>query len=351
MNKSTQDYFIERAEARMNQSHQSMNRYVREINLAYKKAISELDDDIKKMVDKFSVDGELTVAEAREMLNTRLSDSQYRELKKKVDKISDETVKKKLLNKLNSQAYRARITVKEALKEDIRIRMSILSETQLETSKSAFLSVIDETYYRSLYDLQRGIGYGFNVSMMNEKIIKTVLNGVWSGKHYSKRIWSNTNVLSDKLYQTILSGFMSGKPYRMIARELDHLSKVGQYASNRLIRTECSYMVNQSELEAYKEAEIDKYKFVATLDLRTSKACQKADGKVVEVAKGKPGDIENPLPPMHPYCRSFTISYINDDWLRGAKRRAKNPVTGEYQLIPARMGYAEWKRTYVGERV
>ena len=349
MNKTSEEYFMLRAEARTKKLHGSLDSYVVDINKAYKKAINDINEDIKKMIDRFSINESITSEQAFEMLNTKLTNDEIMKLKEQVKLIKDEKVRKKLLTQINSQAYRARITIKEGIKQDIQIKMNILCEKEIETSEKAFLNVIEESYYRSLFDLQKGIGYGFNVSMMNEKIIRTITENVWSGKHYSSRIWFNTTKLSEELTETITSGFMSGKPYKAMAQELQHLSKVGQYAANRLIRTEASYMVNQAELVAYKEAEISKYKFVATLDLKTSKTCQDVDGKIVEVSKGKAGDKENPLPPMHPYCRSFTISYIDDNWLRGAKRRAKNPKTGEYQLVPARMGYAEWKRIYIGD--
>ena len=47
----------------------------------------------------------------------------------------------------------------------------------------------------------------------------------------------------------------------------------------------------------------------ATLDNRTSDACQELDGKVIAVSKAVVGLN---YPPLHPYCRSTTIPYFED---------------------------------------
>ena len=50
---------------------------------------------------------------------------------------------------------------------------------------------------------------------------------------------------------------------------------------------------------------------------------------------------------MHPWCRSTTISVIDEDELKNMKRRAYNPETGRTELVPASMTYEEWYKKYV----
>ena len=52
-------------------------------------------------------------------------------------------------------------------------------------------------------------------------------------------------------------------------------------------------------------------------------------------------------PPMHPYCRSTTISVIDDKILRNMKRSAYNPETGRTEMVPADMTYEQWYEKYV----
>lgn len=97
-----------------------------------------------------------------------------------------------------------------------------------------------------------------------------------------------------------------------------------------------------SEIESYKETGIKKYRFLATLDIKTSEVCRNMDGKEFDVDKAVPG--EN-LPPLHPWCRSTTISTMNKQVMDKLQRRARDPVTGKTYLIPANMNYNEWIKT------
>ena len=119
---------------------------------------------------------------------------------------------------------------------------------------------------------------------------------------------------------------------------------VGAMQARRLVRTESCYVANQAEMESYKECDIEKYRFVATLDLRTSDICQELDSKVFEVTKQQPGVN---CPPMHPNCRSTTIAEFDTDVMAGMQRRARNPITGKNELVPADMTYKEWYEKYV----
>lgn len=105
------------------------------------------------------------------------------------------------------------------------------------------------------------------------------------------------------------------------------------------------------ELLSYEEADIEKYIFVAVLDKRTSRICQEHDNQVYDRDKAVPGVN---CPPMHPWCRSTTVAYDEDADYSKLKRRARNPVTGKTELVPADMTYKEWYSKYVakdGEKV
>ena len=52
--------------------------------------------------------------------------------------------------------------------------------------------------------------------------------------------------------------------------------------------------------------DVKKYKYLATLDGRTSDICRALDGQVFEVGKG-------PVPPMHINCRSQRVPYEEDE--------------------------------------
>jgi SPP1 gp7 family putative phage head morphogenesis protein len=75
-----------------------------------------------------------------------------------------------------------------------------------------------------------------------------------------------------------------------------------------LTRTATTNVLNSAKHEVYKRNEIERYQYVAILDKKTTKICQKLDGKVFRM-----DDPTAPRPPQHYQCRSSTIPIFSDD--------------------------------------
>ncbi len=99
-----------------------------------------------------------------------------------------------------------------------------------------------------------------------------------------------------------------------------------------------SYVSNAVVSEGYKEADIEKYRFLATLDSRTSEKCAELDGKVFRLADKKVGTN---FPPIHPFCRSTTLAEFGEETLQKLERRARDK-DGKVMKVPADMTYKEW---------
>lgn len=343
MKKRSNHYWEQRANSRMASYHRNSDETISKINKAYDKAIADINSDINKIFNKYAMEYKLSKTEARQLLNSYIHAKDLKSIRDKIKYIQDEDLKNYLMAQLNYSPYKARITRLEALKESIYINTKLLSQEELKLSTSDYIDNIKEAYYRNIFDIQKGIGLGFTFSEMPIDFIEEVLRNKWSGKNYSQRIWNNSDVLADRLEEVITSGLMSGKSSKRMAKELDDLSNYGKFASERLIRTETTYVTNMAEIESYKECDIEKCVFLATLDLRTSKICRSMDGKVLIVGKAKPGVN---LPPLHPFCRSTTIAYLGKGTLETLQRRARDPVTGKNYIIN-NMNYNEWYDKFV----
>ncbi len=340
-------YWEDRANERMSNYHKNADETVFKINNAYDAAIEDINKEINKIFYKFQSDSGLSIEEAKALLNSNISASELEDIKSKINGIQDKELKKYLMAELNAKAYKARMTRLEAIKESIKVNSAKVAEVQLKDGQKSFINTINDAYYKNIFDTQKGTGLGFDFSSMPVDRIEEILKNNWSGKNYSERVWNNTEALAQKLEETITDGLMQGKGSRKMAAEIEDLSDYGKMAGERLIRTETTYVANAAEMESYKECDIDKYVFVATLDLRTSDICREHDGKIIEVKKGVSGDN---LPPLHPYCRSTTIAYMGEEWYKNLKRRARDPETGKTYTVPGNMNYNEWyKKNVVGK--
>ena len=50
-------------------------------------------------------------------------------------------------------------------------------------------------------------------------------------------------------------------------------------------------------------------------------------------------------PPFHPWCRSVTVPYFDDEFSLG--ERAARDEDGKTYYVPADMTYKEWQRSFV----
>jgi SPP1 gp7 family putative phage head morphogenesis protein len=101
-----------------------------------------------------------------------------------------------------------------------------------------------------------------------------------------------------------------------------------------LVRTSINQVANTASQQMY-EANQDitqRYRYVATLDTRTSAICAALDGREFEYGKG-------PEPPQHFNCRSTTVPVIDPDILPPSTTATRASKDGQ---VPINQSYGEW---------
>lgn len=312
----------------------------------YQEAKTYLDKEINKIFDKFQRDYGLSQVDARQVLKNMKDKKNLNELRKVLEARPNDPNIQRLLADLDSPAYSFRMKRLERLSDDLdRMRESIYHSEK--TGSDAFYSdLMKDSYYKATFDLQQQTGLAYGFSGLPESEIKHLQSFSWvgDGSTYSTDIWKNTGKLTSSIKDELLISLMTGRDTRETAQAIAERFNVGQNDARRLVRTESAFFHNQMELLSYEEADIEKYIFVAVLDKRTSRICQEHDNQVYDRDKAVPGVN---CPPMHPWCRSTTVAYDEDADYSKLKRRARNPVTGKTELVPADMTYKEWYSKYV----
>ena len=137
--------------------------------------------------------------------------------------------------------------------------------------------------------------------------------------------------------------FNSKGNVRQIAMAGGNATKAANYQIMTIVRTSLNQVSNVAAQQVYK-ANPDatkKYRYLATLDSRTSSRCRLLDQQVFEYGKG-------PEPPQHFNCRSRTVAEIDYDNLsrvfgrkiEAPRRRGFRP--SESGLVPAGQPYGTW---------
>jgi len=161
---------------------------------------------------------------------------------------------------------------------------------------------------------------------------------------------------AERFSQVVRQGLLTGEPTPDIAKRLIGSLQFGEEAKTAkqlvaaggqatavadnqvitLVRTSINQVANTASQQVY-EANQDitpRYRYVATLDTRTSAICRALDGQEFPYGKG-------PTPPQHFNCRSTTVPVIDYKELGFTPPPAGTRSSADGQ-VPANTTYGKW---------
>lgn len=284
------NYWEKRSTELMKRLEKGTESTINSLIQAYEYATKNINKEIARIFKNYAKDDVLTKEVLNQMLNKKETEIHYKNLLKVINNnIKDEDIKKKLIAKYNAPAYSYRISRYQALQENINIELKKLANIEQQITEIRYVDTIKEGYYHNMYDIQKGTGLGFSFSQIDNKTINLLLNENWTNNaNFSKRIWNNNEKLGNYLRRQLTADTMSGKSIQKIASELSNYMNVGLYNATTLVRTEVNHFANEAEMLTYEELDIDKYRFIATLDIRTCEHCASLDNKEFNVKDRKP---------------------------------------------------------------
>lgn len=314
------------------------------VNRMYADTFNELQQQIRKIFEKFTLDAGISASDAIKLLNREQTKDMRDMLLRMYRNTDDAKLKQELLNSLKAPAYAYRISRAEALKDLIYYEAHMCGYNTEKILTNRLINTYKESYYRTTYNTQVGTCLHYNFNKLSNPAVRAAISQDWKGSNYSKRIWKNTDKLAESLERIIKSGILSGQSQRKMVAAIKQEMDSSTYMADRLIRTEVSYICGQGRLLSYKRAGIKRYIYIATLDLRTSEICRSLDHKIFSV---EDAEVGKNFPPMHPNCRSVDGAYIDGKDVSNLKRGARDPATGKTMIVPYNMTYKEWYDTYV----
>ena len=316
----------------------------KQLDEIHKLASRHITSKIDQIFESYRRDHGLTEDEAARVLANVKDLSDIRELKLALQNTTDSEEIRQLLILLDSAPYASRIERYEALQREVDNLPTRLYKAENEASRAFYDEFIPDAYYHSIFDLQQQSGVAFAFNRIDPEEIRAIQQTPWLGANYSERIWGNTQALANELQKQLAVSLLTGRSAHETAEVINAQFGKGSYNSRRLVRTEASHFHAEMEALAYEEAEVERYRLVAVLDLRTSSVCREHDGEVYLVSERVEGKN---YPPLHPWCRTVTIALDDDEWLAKATRSARDPVTGKTIQVPASMTYKDWYEKYV----
>ena len=341
----SRQYWENRQAQRMFEYMELSEDAAKEISKYYRNSSLYINNKLDEIFTRYQNKFDLGEEEARNLLNMLDDPTSIDDLIKKLKSNLTTEERKNLLAMLEAPAYRTRLNRLQELQKEIDKLMENVYKQEKEISTRNYINVAKESYNKSMFDVQQQT-YGFPFSTLDKSDFNRVLGSKWSGANFSERIWANTQEVAKTLKEELIVSLMTGRKESDVAKIITNRFAVGNNQARRLVRTESCFVVGEMQAQAYDDAGIEKYRFVATLDMDTSKQCRALDGKVFELSKR---EIGKNYPPIHPWCRSTTICNIDEEALSKIERIARDPETGETYKVPANMTYDEWYKKYAEE--
>lgn len=278
------EYWKRRAEANMDGVQRGAEQRLARLGRAYHQAARELEGEVQRILGTYAKRFDLTPEEAAAALREPADEE--------------------------SRAYGYRVSRAEALEKAIRERLNGLG-ARLERETAAQREWTASKSYQSARKMMRDMTGGVvSQAVPDLQGLLRAMDTAWSGRNYSARIWRNTDHLAQMLEDEIEAAFLSGKSVRRMANVIMDRFGVGYRAAECLVRTETSYVQNQTAAQSYRDAGCTDYEILTASDRRTCSRCAAQNGKRYPFTAMQAG--EN-APPFHPNCRCTILPVVGEE--------------------------------------
>lgn len=348
---NSQEYWKNRAILKENRLKNRTDSFLKDLEKGYKTSLQELEKDLEKWYTKYAKEDGITLG----MAKAALGPSDRREYQMSITDILAGSGNEDLSSEHKKKYFKERITRLESLRLQMEARISMIGKSESLDMYEHLKDNYRESSYESTYNLYndlipenlRSPGVVVNetplfmvlsFAILNDSAVETAVMSPWSGKSFSERIWRNNRKLIKEVRDVLTVGITQGHSIEKMSRKLSKRMDVGYNRAVTLIRTEANFVMEEATFNMYDAAGLEQYKYLATLDSKTSLVCRELDAKIFFVKDKKVGINCNP---MHPRCRSTTIPYF-PEYEDDEGTRIARDINGRNYKVPSTINYKQW---------
>ncbi len=336
-------YWQKRFEMLEDARNKTAMQTVRSVTPAFDKAQAQIEKEINAWYARFAKNNEISLQEAKKLLNTRELKEFRWDVQEYIKYGRQNALDQAWMKELENASARFHISRLEALKIRTQNAAERAFGNELDQLDSMAAKIYTDDYYHTAYEIQRGLGIGWDVGQIDQRRLDSIVSKPWTTdkQTFSDRIWKSKTQLLDSLHTELTQMCVLGKTPDQAINVISKRMNVSKGQAGRLVMTEAAYFGSAAQKDCFNDLDVEKFEVVATLDSKTSDICQQMDGKVFDMKDFQAGVT---APPFHCWCRSCTVPWFedNDDGMRAAR-----DAEGNTYYVPADMTYQDWKKTFV----
>ena len=182
---------------------------------------------------------------------------------------------------------------------------------------------------------------GTMITLPNGQVVEKAFRGIAvdQAERFSQVVRNGllTGETTPSIVKRLIGNLQFGEEAKTVRQLVAAGGQATAVADNQimsLVRTSINQVANSASMAVY-EANQDiskKYRYIATLDSRTSSICRALDNREFEYGKG-------PTPPQHFGCRSTIVAVIDPDILPPSTIAKRASADGP---VPINTSYGQW---------
>lgn len=341
------NYWQKRFQAIEEMNNKHAKETVQSITPAFDQAQAQIQKEINAWYARFAKNNQISLQEAKKLLTTRELKEFHWDVEEYIKYGQQNAIDQQWMKQLENASARFHVSRLEALKIRTQNAAERAFGNEVDQIDQMAARVYMDDYYHTAYEIQRGLGVGFDVSQIDQRKLDTLVSKPWTAdnKTFKDRIWtSKTSMISElhnQMTRMCILGTSPDEAIREMEKFVDKKFDNARMAAGRLVMTESAFFASAAQKDCFEDLDVEKYEIVATLDSHTSDICQNLDGKVFDMKDFQAGVT---APPFHVWCRSCTCPWFEDN---DDGQRAARDADGQTYYVPASMKYGDWKKSFV----
>lgn len=344
MGERTSEYWQERFRQMEESQHDTSVRTVQEIEQEFRRAEQALDGKINAWYQRFAANNGISMVEARRLLNSDELEEFRWDVQDYIKYGRENGINQQWAKQLENASAKVHISRLEALKVQTQQEIEKLYGNYHDSIDEHIANLYTSGYYHTAYEVQRGIGVGWQMQSFNPEKVNDIIHKPWAvdGRNFSERIWTDKTKLINNMHDSLTRMCITGESPDRAIREISQNMKVSRSQAARIVQTESAAFSAKAQETCFSDLDVEEFEVVETLDSHTCPTCGEMDGKHFPMKDYKIGVT---VPPFHPNCRGCTCPYFNDEFTTG--ERVARGADGKKYYVPENTTYEEWKKSFV----
>lgn len=312
-------------------------QYVKEMQDRYKQLSQSIRNEIDDWIRRYAINDAITENDARQLLSKQEQKNWSMTLKE----FKRKAIEGGYEQELNREYFKSRISRLQQLQNQLYFEMAAQATLEEKRLNDFLEKQFKETYLRNIYELTDRGSFSVSFDKYNSRALKRVISNPWKESHFSKRIWTNNAInIPQKLTKVFAESTLKGWGIdKTVNKMMEGVDSELRYRMTTLVQTESAHIAEEATQQSYRETGVEKYEWLATLEVHTCSDCGDLDGETFYI-----DDEMAPKSPLHPNCRCTTVPVI-EGW-ESKSRWHRDPRTGKGKII-GHLNFNDWKAKYV----